>query len=219
MKRALTCIAIVVVLSVGCLAGCSQLPGYGSAVVEKLAPALEDTDGVPARVFDKLEGWLSASDAAADESFEVQAEAEDESGWSLPSLGALFGSGEFSSTDVVLIPTDDYACGYVFSYGGEEFVAYFDTYSWRVYDSYKITNHNDIVAICQALINVHPVYGADWESWRTAEDMAYEWEQHNLAYQMLPANSHWRDDAKDVDLDPYDQGKSFRELYESRTGE
>ena len=66
---------------------------------------------------------------------------------------------------------------------------------------------------------MHPVYGADWESLRTAEDMAYEWEQHNLAYTMLPANSHWRDDAKDVDLDPDDQGKSFRDIFESRTSE
>ena len=215
MKRVLTSIAIAVLLCVGCLAGCSKLSDYGSAAVERLSPAFEDTDGLPARAFDKLEEWLSAP-GTEDES----GEAEGSGGWSLPSLGALFGAGEFSSADdVVLVPTDDYACGYVFSYGGEEFTAYFDTYSWRVYDSYKITNHGDIVAICQALINVHPVYGADWESWRTAEDMAYEWEQHNLAYQMLPVNSHWRDDAKDVDLDPYDQGKSFRDLYESRTSE
>ena len=106
----------------------------------------------------------------------------------------------------------------MFHYGGEEFVAYFDTYSWRVYDSYKITNHDDIVIICQALLDEHPVYGSDWESLRTADDMAYEWEQHNLAYNMLPEYSHWRDDAKDVDLDPDDQGKSVQELYESRIG-
>ena len=215
MKRALTFIAIVLLLSAGCLVGCSKLSDYGSEAVERLLPAVEDTDGLAARAFDKLEGWLSTSDADG-----KPAEVEDGDGLSLPSLGALFGAGELSSVDdVVLIPTDDYACGYVFSYGGEEFIAYFDTYSWRVYDSYKITNHSDIVTICQALINEHPVYGADWESWRTAEDMAYEWEQHNIAYKALPANSHWRDDAKDVDLDPYDQGKSFRELYESRTGE
>jgi hypothetical protein len=215
MKRVFTSIAIVVALSVGCLAGCSELPDYGSEVLEKLSPALEDADGLPARAFDKLGELLPAPDADGE-----SAGVEGESGWALPSLGALFGAGELSSVDdVVLVPTDDYGCGYVFNYGGEEFIAYFDTYSWRVYDSYKITNHSDIVTICQALINVHPVYGADWESWRTAEDMAYEWEQHNLAYNALPANSHWRDDAKDVDLDPYDQGKSFSEIYESRTSE
>ena len=214
MKRVLTSIAIVIALSVGCLAGCSRLPDYGSEVLERLSPALEDTGDLPSRAFNKLEEWLSTPDADAE-----SGEAEGW-GWSLPSLGALFGAGQLSSVDdVVLVPTDDYACGYVFDYGGEEFIAYFDTYSWRVYDSYKITNHGDIVIICQALINEHPVYGADWESWRTAEDMAYEWEQHNLAYQMLPSNSHWRDDTKDVDLDPYDQGKSLNDLYESRTGE
>ena len=215
MKRILTSIAIVVALSVGCLTGCSELPDYGSEVLERLSPALEDADGLPSRAFNKLEELLSAPGADGE-----SGESEGWGGWSLPSLGSLFSASELSSVDdVVLVPTDDYACGYVFNYGGEEFIAYFDTYSWRVYDSYKITNHSDIVTICQALINVHPVYGADWESLRTAEDMAYEWEQHNLAYQMLPSNSHWREDTKDVDLDPYDQGKSFRDIYESRTSE
>lgn len=210
----LTFIAIVVVLCVGCLAGCSKLSDYGSAVVEKLAPALEDSD-LPTGVLDKLEEWTSAPDADGE-----SAEAESSDGWSLPSLGSLFGMGELSSVDdVALVPMDDYGYSYIFTYGGEEFTACFDTYAWRVYDSYRIDNHNDIVTICQALINEHPVYGADWESWRTAEDMAYEWEQHNLAYKMLPVNSHWRDDAKDVDLDPYDQGKSFHDLYASRTVE
>ena len=215
MKRVLTSIVIVIALSVGCLAGCSKLPDYGSEVLERLSPALEDADGLPSRAFNKLEELLSAPGADGE-----SGESEGWGGWSLPSLGSLFSASELSSVDdVVLVPTDDYACGYVFDYGGEEFIAYFDTYSWRVYDSYKITNHGDIVTICQALINVHPVYGADWESLRTAEDMAYEWEQHNLAYRMLPVNSRWHDDAKDVDLDPYDQGKSFNEIYESRTSE
>ena len=215
MKRILTSIAIVVALSVGCLTGCSELPDYGSEVLERLSPALEDADGLPSRAFNKLEELLSAPGADGE-----SGESEGWGGWSLPSLGSLFSASELSSVDdVVLVPTDDYACGYVFNYGGEEFIAYFDTYSWRVYDSYKITNHSDIVTICQALINVHPVYGADWESLRTAEDMAYEWEQHNLAYQLLPANSHWREDAKNVDLDPYDQGKSFSDIYASRTSE
>ena len=139
----------------------------------------------------------------------------------MPSLSDIsFAKSILSSTDdVVLVPTDDYAMGYVFEYGGEQFTAYFDGNSWRVYDSYKIANHNDITIICQALINEHPVYGSDWESFRTADDMAYEWEQHNLAYTVLPEDNHWRNDAKDVDLDPYDQGKSFPEIYESRTGQ
>ena len=54
MKRVLTLIAIVVVLSVGCLAGCSKLSDYGSAAIEELAPALEDADGLPSRALGKL---------------------------------------------------------------------------------------------------------------------------------------------------------------------
>jgi hypothetical protein len=170
-------------------------------------------------VLNKLDEWLSAPGTDADGDADADGEPEAGTGFSLPSLGALFGAGELSSVDdVALVPTDDYGCGYVFTYSGEEFTAYFDTYSWRVYDSYKITNHSDIVTICQALINEHPVYGADWESWRTADDMAYEWEQHNLAYQLLPSGNSWRENAKDVDLDPEDQGKNIYELYKARTG-
>ena len=123
MKRVLTSIVIVIALSVGCLAGCSKLPDYGSEVLERLSPALEDADGLPSRAFNKLEEWLSAPATDAE-----SGEAEGSGGWSLPSFGALFGMGELSSADdVELVPTDDYACGYVFNYGGEEFIAYFDT--------------------------------------------------------------------------------------------
>ena len=73
--------------------------------------------------------------------------------------------------------------------------------------------------ICQALIDVHPVHGKDLSSYRTADDMAYEWEQHNIAYKYLPDDSSWKGSAGNVDLDPYDQGRSFEEIYEDRTGE
>ena len=171
-------------------------------------------DGAGAGAGNDTDGRAGAGDADDDGGAGTAA-------WSLPSLdGISLGSGKYSSAaEVALVPTDDYAQGYVFDYGGEQFTAYFDSYSWKVYDSYRITNHGDIVAICQALINEHPVYGSDWESLRTADDMAFEWEQHNLAYKLLPEDSHWRDDAKDVDLDPDDQGKTFPEIYESRTGQ
>ena len=39
--------------------------------------------------------------------------------------------------------------------------------------------------------------------------MAYEWEQHNIAYQLLPEDSPYKENAKDVDLNPEDQGKSI----------
>ena len=205
MKRAIILITIATLLIASCFGGCSRADEFVSTATEKLSPVIEQAKEL-----------LSEFEDTDDE-----ATSEDGGGWSLPSLSG-FGitpSLLSSTDDVVLVPTDDYAMGYVFEYDGEQFAAYYDGISWRVYDSYRITNHNDVVIICQALINEHPVYGSDWESFRTADDMAYEWDQHNLAYNLLPEDNHWRDDAKDVDLDPYDQGKSFPEIYESRTGE
>ena len=56
------------------------------------------------------------------------------------------------------------------------------------------------------------------KSYRTIDDLVYEWQQHNLAYELLPDDNSWRSHAKDVDLDPADQGKSLTEIYEARTG-
>lgn len=103
-----------------------------------------------------------------------------------------------------------------FTYQNETFSAvYFDD-SWHITDSYKITNRNDIIIICQALIEVHPIPGSDGESYRTKEDMTYEWQQHNFAYSILPEGSNWKESAKDVDLDPEDQGKNLIEMYQKR---
>ena len=54
------------------------------------------------------------------------------------------------------------------------------------------------------------------QSWRSPEDMMYEWVQHNLAYEYLPESSEWKIRAKDVDLNPEDQGKSMREMFNVR---
>ena len=209
MKRVLFLIAAIALIALAFSCGSavgSHAPGIVSAAAEKLSPAIE-----------KAKELLPSSDGSEGQA----ADDEGTAGWSLPSLSDIgFTSGTLGSADdVVLVPADDYGQNYVFEYGGEQFSAYYDGNSWRVYDSYRITSHGDIVAICQALINEHPVYGSDWMSFRTAEDMAYEWEQHNLAYKLLPEGNHWREDAKDVDLDPDDQGKSIEEMYESRTGE
>jgi hypothetical protein len=48
--------------------------------------------------------------------------------------------------------------------------------------------------------------------------MAFEWQQHNIAYEQLPEGNQWRESAMNVDLDPDDQGKTFKEMYEERTG-
>ena len=107
----------------------------------------------------------------------------------------------------------------MFTYGEEDFSAQYLYGIWTVFDSYKITDKSDQTIICQALIDVHPVLGKDMESYRTAEDMAYEWQQHNMAYAYMPEDNAWRDSAANVDFDPEDQGRSFKEIYEDRTGE
>ena len=121
-----------------------------------------------------------------------------------------------SPSDVALHAVNDEGTRYAFSYGDEEFAVAYEPDNWKVYDSYKITNHDDLVLICQALIDEHPIHGRDLDSYRTAEDMAFEWEQHNFAYEHLPEGSAWRRHAKDVDLDPYDQGLTYWEMYERR---
>jgi hypothetical protein len=115
---------------------------------------------------------------------------------------------------------DDTGANYALEYGDEVLEVYYQPDVWSVYGSYRITNHDDLVTICQMLVGEHPIHGRDYESYRTAEDMAYEWEQHNYAYELLPADSPWRESVSNVDLDPEDQGKSLRELYKDRmTGE
>lgn len=107
---------------------------------------------------------------------------------------------------------------YEFVYNGETFKASYLTDTWKIYNSYKIVNSSDIKKICKALIEIKPVYGSDMVSYRTETDMAYEWMQHNLAYEILPEGNSFKDSAKDVDLDPKDQGKTLVEMYEDRTG-
>ena len=44
---------------------------------------------------------------------------------------------------------------YEFVYKDEVFKAIFVNDTWKIYDSYKITNNNDIKKICKALSEVH----------------------------------------------------------------
>ena len=129
------------------------------------------------------------------------------------------GSSSEAAEDINL--RDIYGSGYyyLFTYKGEDFTAIYSYDNWCVYDSYKITNGRDMKKICQALIDVHPVHGSDYESFRTAKDMAYEWKQHNIAHAVLPDDNAWKTTTGNVDFDPEDQGKSVSELYEDRTGE
>ena len=123
-----------------------------------------------------------------------------------------------SPGDIALTDTDGLGQNYTFTYGEETFRALYEPDNWHIYNSCMIEDHNDIVLICQALITEHPIHGADMQSMRTAEDMAYEWEQHNIAYYLLPESSRWKEDTRDVDLDAKDQGKSLLELFMDRVG-
>lgn len=108
---------------------------------------------------------------------------------------------------------DEY--NYIFDYNGNPFKASYIYDNWTIFDSYRVKNVHDMTIICQGLIDLYPIHGADRVSYRTADDMAYEWLQHNYAYEILPKSS-FRDMARDVDFDPDDQGKSLEELYKSR---
>ena len=104
---------------------------------------------------------------------------------------------------------------YEFSYDGINFSCVYTPDNWTIYNSYLVRNSKDMELICEALSDIHPIHGADMVSYRTPQDMAYEWLQHNIAYELLPESS-FKQSAKDVDLDPADQGKSLEELYRSR---
>ncbi|WP_044914823.1 hypothetical protein [Butyrivibrio sp. WCE2006] len=123
-----------------------------------------------------------------------------------------------STADINLRDLDGNGSNYAFTYDGTDYSAVYTTDNWRVEDSYKINNIADITIICQALIDVHPIHGRDMQSYREASDLAFEWLQHNLAYAALSDDNSLKSHAKDVDLDPADQGRSFEEMYEDRTG-
>ena len=46
--------------------------------------------------------------------------------------------------------------------------------------------------------------------------MAHEWHQHNVAFDMLPEGSEWKESAKDVDLDPQDENKSMYRMFKDK---
>lgn len=105
---------------------------------------------------------------------------------------------------------------YEFNYNSKVYTAQYTKDNWKIINSYEINNKKDMIAICQSLIDIFPIHGKDMISYRTAEDMAYEWIQHNLAYKLLPETSNWKENVKDVDLNPEDQGKDLLELYKER---
>lgn len=126
-------------------------------------------------------------------------------------------SFESSIDSIEIVDVDGKDTNYEFIYHDEVFKVYYVYDNWKIYDSYKIKNQADMKIICQALIDIHPIHGRDRISYRTADDMVYEWVQHNIAYEILPEDSKWRNNAKNVDFDPDDQGKSLKEMFDERT--
>ena len=118
---------------------------------------------------------------------------------------------------IEIIDVDRKGQNYTFMYENEQFTATYMEDNWHINDSYKINDLEDIAQICQALIDIHPIHGKDMKSYRTSKDMANEWFQHNVAYFVLPEENSWKEHAKDVDLNPEDQGKNLIEMYKTRT--
>ena len=127
-------------------------------------------------------------------------------------FGASSGN-EPSVTDAELVLTDNGDDTYTFAYGNDTFTALYTPYiggDWKIYDSYKITNRADMVIICEKLLKLNKVRGRITQ-YRTAKDMADEWEVHNRGYAIALSLSMTDAAArlKDVDMDKKDQGKTF----------
>lgn len=187
-----------------------------------LTQIIED-EGSADLSFEQLYSSLEAEEDSSIEDVDKETALEEDSSAdhldSSVAASTEVGSGILSDpSDINLRDADGNDKNYLFTYDGEDFSVVYTTDNWKIYDSYKINSTEDMTIICEALISVHQIHGSDMESYRTAEDMAYEWLQHNIAYQFLPDESPWKVHAQNVDLDPKDQGKSFSEIYEDRTG-
>ncbi|HRR75502.1 MAG TPA: hypothetical protein P5191_01625 [Ruminococcus sp.] len=119
---------------------------------------------------------------------------------------------------VVITDTDGSGMNYEFCYGDMTFQAEYTPDNWKIRDSYRIDDRDAMREICAALLEIHPIHGADMSSYRTADDMAYEWDQHNIAYRLLPDDSPLKESAADVDLNPEDQGKDIIDFFLDRVG-
>ncbi len=104
---------------------------------------------------------------------------------------------------------------YILDYKGTKYNVEYKYDNWKIYNSYKITNEHDMKIIVSKLISIHPIHSSDYKSYRTVDDLVYEWKQHNLAFTLLPKGKY-KDMARDVDLDPKDQNKSYIEMYKIR---
>lgn len=158
-----------------------------------------------------------AEDTGAENASETQTaqeqEAAAESSSAEPEIVPLLSSTE----DIGLTSTD--GKNYTFTYDERQYTAIYTPDHWKVRDSYDINSIEDMTIICQALINEHPIHARDMVSYRTAEDMVYEWEVHNIAYFLFSDKNEAKAHARDVDFNPEDAGLTFEEYYDKYMGE
>lgn len=193
---------------------------FADQATEFVSKMAEDTDAKG--IIDKLKKATDSENKTGDTDNSSNSEAsskttDDSSNSATDSSGES--AGLLTSTaDINLTSADGGIKNYTFVYDGETYKAKHTADHWTIYDSYKINSKSDMMIICQALIDLYPVHGSDMVSYRTAEDMTFEWQQHNIGYIFLGEKSEWASHLKDVDFDPADQGKSFDEIYKDRTG-
>ena len=180
---------------------------------EFVSQMAEDVDAKG--VIDELKKATGAGESSEDESKKDDNTKSDDSS---ATAGSSSGGILTGTADINLTSADGGTKNYTFTYNGETFKAKHTADHWTIFDSYKINSKSDMMIICQALIDLYPVHGSDMVSYRTAEDMTFEWQQHNMGYIFLGEKSEWASHLKDVDFDPADQGKTFDEIYTDRTG-
>ncbi|MBE5830251.1 MAG: hypothetical protein E7306_00750 [Butyrivibrio sp.] len=193
---------------------------FADQATEFVSKMAEDTDAKG--IIDKLKKATDSENKTGDTDNSSNSEADSKT-TDDSSNSATDSSGESaglltSTADINLTSADGGTKNYTFVYDGETYKAKHTADHWTIYDSYKINSKSDMMIICQALIDLYPVHGSDMVSYRTAEDMTFEWQQHNIGYIFLGEKSEWASHLKDVDFDPADQGKTFDEIYKDRTG-
>ena len=122
------------------------------------------------------------------------------------------------------------AIRYNFAYNGKTYSATYNESEqcWTIIDSFEISDKKVMYLECYNLIAKNPVpTEPGGTTYRTLDDMVYEWEQHNVAYNYfikiynsgIPFSSELYNyiaegisRAKNVSINPGDQGKNWIEL-------
>ena len=89
---------------------------------------------------------------------------------------------------------------YKFTYNGKKYTATYTSDNWHIENSYEIDKMSDMVLICSLLKDRHPIHNQNYTGWRSAENMANEWDAHNYVYPSFESHT------KDVDIDPKHDG-------------